>query len=107
MKGRGSYRELACRSPIRGQGKTEPGSAQSGLVIGFNVAVMRFNDGSANRQADAHAGVLCRKETFKKMREIRRIYARAAVLDDAAHCFGIGKHGSNENAAALLSRLHH
>src|SRR5258708_16637589 len=52
----------------------------------------------------AHAGILCRKETVKKMGEMRRIYSRAAVLDNAAHHFGIGQHGPNENAAAPRSR---
>jgi len=41
------------------------------------------------------------------MGEMRRIYARAAVLDNAAYRFGIGQHGSNGNAAAPRSRLHH
>jgi hypothetical protein len=85
-----SYGVSTCRDPNSGQGKTEAGSSQSGFIIGFNVAIMRFNDGSADRQAHAHADVLCRKEAFKKMREVRRIYARAAIFDNTAHYFGIG-----------------
>jgi hypothetical protein len=43
---------------------------------------MRFNNGSADRQAHAHAGILCREETIKKMGEMRRIYSRAELPND-------------------------
>ncbi len=60
--------ELAAGSQaIRRQGKTEPSSTESGIVVGSNVTVMCFNDRSRDRQAQTHAGVFGREETIEEM----------------------------------------
>ena len=47
------------------QGKTESGSAKRRFVIHSHVAIMRFNNGSTDRQPHSHAGVFGREETVK------------------------------------------
>src|SRR6266478_9935384 len=50
------------------QFENKPRAAECGLIVGSNAPIVRFDDRLGHRQAQAHAGLLGRKETIEQMR---------------------------------------
>src|SRR5258708_29197334 len=48
--------------------ENKPCAAQCRLIVGSNAPIVRFDDRLGDRQAQAHAGLLGRKEAIEQMR---------------------------------------
>ena len=52
------------------------------FIICSNASTVRLDDRLSNRQAQAHAGLLGRKEAVEQTRQVLSVDARAAIFDD-------------------------
>jgi hypothetical protein len=89
------------------QAKTEPGSAQGGIIVRTKTAAVRFDDRLTYSQAHTHSGVFGRKEAIEKTREMLGINTRAAILDAAVHPLRAREHSSERNSAVRWRNLRH
>ena len=99
------------------QRKPEPGAAIGGKAFGakafgakafgVDAAAMRFDDGPADRQSHAHAGLLGREKAFEQPAGMFGGDAGTVVLHGAAQGRGVLCGGGDDDPAMVASRLRH
>jgi hypothetical protein len=79
--------------------------AAAGQIRRPQPTAVRFDDRSADREADAHAALLGREEALKQVVELTCGYAKTSVLYLRVDRFRLGLGGANDQPA--LSMIGH
>jgi len=107
---RGGYEVNGSPSPSPmleqcGQREMEARPAAAGQIRRSQPTAVRFDDRSADSEADAHTGLLGREEALKQVVELTCGYARTSVLHLRVDRFRLDLGGANDQPA--LSMIGH